>query len=77
MDSVYPPPNIVMETRSVLMAVMNSTVVSSNLLATFLYLSSSFGRKSSCYSGSHPTRFVFQLSIINGGVAIDAMIINV
>ena len=74
MDSVYPPPNIAMETRSVLMAVMNSTVVSSNLLATFLYLSSSFGRKSSCYSA---TRFVFQLSIINGGVAIDAMIINV
>ena len=44
MDSVSHPTNIVMGTGSVLMAVMNSTVVSTKLLASFLYLSSSQGR---------------------------------
>ena len=33
MDSVLTPPNVVMETRSVLMAVMSSTAVSAELLA--------------------------------------------
>jgi len=37
MDSVSHPTNVVMETGSVLMAVMNSTAVSTELLARFLY----------------------------------------
>ena len=35
MDSVSHPPNVVMETGSVLMAVTNSTAVSAELLACF------------------------------------------
>jgi len=45
MDSVFTPLNIAMETRNVLMAVMNSTVVSTELLATFLYLCTFFIRQ--------------------------------
>ena len=45
MDSVFTPLNVAMETRNVLMAVMNSAVLSTELLATFLYLCMFFIRQ--------------------------------